>query len=100
MARVRISRIVPRAIPFRWWQAGRVAPVDCSTFTCEVAETTLPFIPAIAPVDPALGKFSWAPATLQQLAQLRPGKTYGMHVVLKNAAGDAIEEFHCTFEAA
>lgn len=98
-ATVKLSIAVRRPVRFQWWQAGKVAPIDCSTFTCVVAETTLPWIPAVAPVDLALGKFELAPPTAEQAGQLRPGRTYGLHVVLRNAIGDGVEEFRVTIEA-
>lgn len=99
MSTVRISHSVRRAIPLRWWQAGKVAPIDCSTFTCAVGETTMPFTLAIEPVDLPNGQFRFAAPTLQQLALLHVGRTYGVQVLLRNALGEPIEEFRCTFEA-
>ena len=93
MADIRYSRSVPKAIPFEWWQAGEVAPINCSTFTCAIATTTLPWTPAVQAINPALGKFQIAAASEAQLAQMTPGKRYGVHVVLRNAGGGAAEEF-------
>lgn len=98
MSTIKLSRTVLRPIPFRWWQAGKVAPVDCSTFTCEVLASTLPAALVIAPVDLPQGRFQFAALSPEQAARLSPGRKFGAHVVLKNAAGDPVEEFCCTFE--
>ena len=96
---VPLSRTAPKAMQINWWQAGKLARLDCTSFTCAVAETSLPFAPAIAAVDLALGKFRMvAPAPIDA-AKLKAGRTYGVHLVLRNALGEAIEDMRFTIEA-
>lgn len=99
MRAVQLSRRVRRAIPFRWWQPGKVAPVDCTGFSHAIGDCTLPYPPVVEPVDPVSGRFRFAPPSAEQAQKLEPGRTYGAQVVLLNAAGEAIEEFRCEFEA-
>jgi len=99
MSTIKLSRTVLRAVPFRWWQAGKVAPVDCSTFSCTIEASTLPVALQIEPVNLSQGQFQFAALTPEQAVRINPGRKYGAHVVLRNAGGAAVEEFRCTFEA-
>ena len=99
MADIRYSRSVPKAIPFEWWQAGEVAPIDCSTFVCAIDRTTLPWMPTVQAINPALGKYQIGAPSEAQAAQMQLGKRYGVHVVLRSAGGVATEEFDLTLVA-
>lgn len=96
---VPLSRTAPKALQINWWQAGKVARLDCTSFTCTVAETTLGFIPEIAAVDLGQGKFRMLAPAPGDAARLKAGRTYGVHLVLRNAIGEAIEDMRFTIEA-
>lgn len=87
----KIMRLAPMPIRLRWWQAGKLARINCTSFTCEVAETDLPFVPNIVPVNPPQGEFNWMPPTLQQAALLDPQNTYRLSLRLMNADGQPVE---------
>ena len=93
-----MSRAAPKAILIRWWQGGKVAPLDCTTFSCAVLETTLPFVPVIAPHDLAQGWFRIVPPAPNLAAELIVGQRYPLHVVLRNALGEAIEDMTFALE--
>lgn len=99
MTTIRISATVPRAIPLNWFQDDGVTPLDCSTFTCEVLRTAMRAALTIEPVNRAAGQFQFAALPESQLARLRVGAGYSTHVVLRNSAGDPVDEFRCVFEA-
>lgn len=98
MSTIRLSRTVLRPVQFRWWQPGKTLPLDCTGLTCTVRQTTLPYVPAVEAVDAAAGQFRLAAPTPAQADKLRLGKTYGIHVVLQDAGGNAVEEFRATLE--
>lgn len=87
----KINRMMPRSTRLRWWQAGKTARINCTSFTCEVAETDLPYTPVIAAVNLAQGEFDWMPPTLAQAALLDPKKTYRLALRLMNAGGQPVE---------
>lgn len=89
---VPLSIAAPKPIQLRWWQAGKVAPIDCTGMTTAVVSTTLPYTPDIDPVDLAQGRFDMVPPTPEQAAELRAGKTYGVHLALRNALGEGQED--------
>lgn len=95
---VPLSRTAPKALQINWWQAGKVARLVCTSFSCAVVETSLPYVPVIAAVDLALGKFRMLPPAPVDAAKLKVGKTYGVHAVLRNALGEAIEDMRFTIE--
>lgn len=99
MADIRYSRTVPRPLPFEWWQAGEVAPIDCTGFACAVEESTLGWTPGVTVANAALGQFSINAPSPAQAAGLTPGRRYAIRVVLRNGAGDAIEDFRLTLVA-
>jgi hypothetical protein len=87
----KINRVAPRPLRLRWWQAGKAARIDCTSFTCEVAETDLPFTPGIAPVNLALGEFDILAPSLNDAALLDPQTTYRLSLRLMNAGGQPVE---------
>jgi hypothetical protein len=95
---VPLSRAAPKGIGIVWWQPGKLARLDCRTFTCAVLETALPFVPAIVAVDLEQGAFRLQPPGPVQAAELIVGKTYTLHVVLRNALGEAIEDIRFTLQ--
>lgn len=99
MASILLSRTVLQPLAFEWWQAGEIAPIDCTGFSCAVAETTLPWTPAVITVNAALGRFALAAPTGPQAASLPTGRRYSVHVVLFSGAGVALEEFKLTLVA-
>ena len=99
MDNVPLSCTAPKALAINWWQAGKVARLDCTSFTCTVEGTSLPYTPAVEPINLAQGQFRLLPPAPADAAQLRPGKTYGLHLVLRNALGEAIEDIRFTIEA-
>lgn len=96
---LRLSATVPRPVLLRWYQAGRTARINCTGFTMETLDTTLPFEPAFEPVDLAQGEFRMVPPTVGQLDLLHRGRSYGLTAVLRNAAGDPVEDMALTIEA-
>lgn len=97
---LRLSATVPRPVLLRWYQAGRTARLDCTGFTMETLETSLPFEPAFEAVDAPEGEFRMIPASVEQLGLLHRGRSYGLTAVLLNAAGDPVEDMALTIEAA
>lgn len=95
----RWSRTVLKPIRFDWFQAGDIDPIDCSTFTAAVTETTLPWTPAVALLNGPLGQWQIAAPSVPQAAQLVEGRRYGIKVVLSNGAGQPIEEAEFTVVA-
>lgn len=99
MANAPLSCTAPKALAINWWQAGKSARLNCTGFTCTVQETALPFTPIVDPVNLAQGQFNLLPPAPAEAALLRPGKTYGLHLVLRNALGTPIEDIRFTIEA-
>lgn len=99
MADIRYSRTVPRSIPFEWWQAGEIAPIDCTGFTCAVEESTLGWTPAVTVTNAALGQFAIGAPSPAQADGLTSGRRYAVRVVLRNAGGQALEDFRLTLVA-
>lgn len=100
MATYKLSRYVLRPIPFQFWQAGKIAPINCIGFTCEIADSSLPFAPVITAIDHVTGRFQINAFTQPQAASLVAGRQYGAHILLKNGGGTPVEEFRIVFEAA
>lgn len=93
-----LSQASGRTVGIEWWQAGETAPIDCTGFTCTVADTSLPFTPTITPVNLAQGKFRMEPFTDSQRSQLKLGRQYGLVLVLRNSAEDAIQDLRIAIE--
>ena len=87
------SRTVRKPIRFEWWQAGETTPIDCTGLIPVVAETALPWTPAIVAINAALGQFEVAAPSAVQAALLVEGRRYGLRIELRSAGGAAIEEF-------
>lgn len=88
-----ISRTVLKPIQFEWFEQDSETRIDCTGLTCAVERTSLPWTPAITVIDAALGKFQIAPPTAPQAASLEAGRRYGVKVVMRDAGGNAVEEF-------
>jgi hypothetical protein len=95
---VPLSRDAPKGIVIVWWQAGKVARLDCRTFTCAVTETKLPYTPTIVAVDLEQGEFRIDPPTPVQAEDLIVGQKYPLRVVLRNALGAGLEVIDLTFQ--
>lgn len=87
----KIVRLAPKPILLRWWQAGYVARINCTGFTCQVAATDLPFAPSIVPVNLAQGEFQILAPTLAEAEALDHRKTYELAIRLMNGAGQPVE---------
>lgn len=98
MSVVPLSRDAPKGVPFRWWQAGKVARLDCRGFNCVVTETTLPYIPTIDAVDLQQGEFRIAPPTPEQAEGLIVGQKYPLRIVLRNGLGAGVEVTDLVFQ--
>lgn len=100
MSTVEVSRLVLEPVPFIWCDADGVTPANLTGFTLRIAEHTLPYPPAsppvIIPTNLASGEFQLAAPTLAQAAHLKSGRSYGLHVVLTNGLGQAVDEFRLT----
>ena len=99
MTMLQISRTVLRPILVRWWQPGRIARLDCTGLVTVTVETSLPYVPQFQALNLIVGEFQMMPPTPQQAALLRAGKSYGLHVVLRNVAGAGQDEYRLTVEA-
>lgn len=98
MSAVPLSRAAPKGIVIRWWQPGKIARLDCRSFTCTAIQHGLPWTPVFAPLDLELGEFRVQPPSPVQAEKLIVGKAYSLHVVLRNAAGEGIEDMHFTVQ--
>lgn len=98
MKAIPISRSLPRAMHLRWWQEGKVSPIDCSSFTCVVHETTLPYTPTITAVDAGQGAFRIEPPTEAIAEQLRRGRRYALTLVLRDNQGGAVQSAELVLE--
>lgn len=96
MSELQLSRAVGRAVQIEWFQAGEVERINCTGLTCAVDKTTLPFVPAISPIDLAAGRFRMEPFTEAQLDKLEPGCAYGLLILLRDTDGAAVEELELT----
>lgn len=96
---VPLSKAAPRQLLINWWQAGKIARLDCTSFSCVVADTGLPFTPIIAAVDLATGRFRMLPPAPANAAKLKIGRSYGVHVVLRNALAEPVDDMRFTIEA-
>lgn len=96
---VPLSRSAPRPLQINWWQAGKVARLDCTSFSCTVGETTLPYTPVIQVVNLAQGQFRIAAPAPADAAKLRRNRAYDLQLILRNALGEAIEDMRFTIEA-
>lgn len=99
MKTIPISLTLARSAQLRWWQAGKLAPIDCTGFTCTVHETTLPYSPAITTVNAAQGAYRIEAPTAPQIALLRRGRRYAATVVLRDGGGAIVEAADLVFEA-
>lgn len=90
---IHYSRSVPAPIPFQWTAEDEVTPINCSTFTCAVEQTTLPWSPAVPASNAAQGWFQIAAPSEAQAAGLALGKRYGLTVVMRNAGGAPVQTF-------
>lgn len=86
-ASVPISKAAPKSVQFNWWQEGKAARLDCTGFTCTVAETSLPYPPTIVAVDLVLGKFRMLAPDPVEAAKLKLGAHYGLQLVLWDGGG-------------
>lgn len=96
MADILISRTVPQPITLECLQPGELAPIDCSTFTAAIEQTTLPWTPLVIAIDAAQGRWQIAAPNSLQAASLAAGKRYGLHIVWRNAAGTGVLEADLT----
>lgn len=87
----RWSKSVRKPIRFDWYQAGDVDPIDCTGFGVAVAETTLPWVPAVTLLNGPLGQWQLAAPSAPQAALLVNGQRYGIRISLLNGQGAAIE---------
>lgn len=89
-AAVPLSKSAPKPVQFNWWQEDKAARLDCTGFTCAVAETSLPYLPTIVAVDLAAGKFRMLAPDPAQAAKLKLGTHYGLQVILRDGTGAPI----------
>lgn len=89
-ASVPISKSAPKPIQFNWWQEGKTAQLDCTGFTCGVAQTSLPYLPTIVAVDLAAGRFRMLAPSPAQAAKLKLGTHYGLQLILRDPIGTPI----------
>lgn len=93
------SRLVPAPIEFQWTAEDGITPINCSTFSCAVTQTTLPWTPAITAFNAVQGWFRIAAPSEAQAAGLLPGKRYGLSVVMRNAANAPVQDFELVLVA-
>ena len=92
-AAVILSKLAPKALRLIWYQTNaKAARINCTGFSCAVAETTLPYVPVIVPVNAAQGEFDMLPPNQAGRAALDRKRSYAVAIVLSNGVGQPLEE--------
>jgi hypothetical protein len=96
----KINRRAPKGFTLRFWQTpAKLARLNCTGFTAEVGETTLPFNLTVLPVNLAQGEWRIVAPTEAQAELLVPGTAYRIAIVLRNAGSEPVEDMQLTVMA-
>lgn len=94
----KINRRAPKPMMLQWMQAGEIAPINCTGFTCvqNADESTIPFVFVVNSVAALTGEFRIEAPALAQVAMLEPTTNYTLAIDLVNAVGEPVEAMTMT----